>query len=304
MSLSNRYRLDVNMTCSTGDTATPSPISLSNANWPNTIYSLPTQMTITPSPIPLSNSQTSSSGYIRSDARINMISPFQISTLQEPEKKTSIMIHNESRISPNRISDPQELSNSHSLVKDRTPHSLPQTPISNEHQPKKPIEVSTECYNVAIPSTYTDKGFGKEASRENTHPSVLPMNDTTTKSKKDSTRNTKATRDVLTSSTSTYTKKWSEGKETNPIGGLKGTKSKEKDVVDAKNKNLAIPEDRTMTTAAKATILELDGKSERKHATDVTIFANNYQFKKLSTLINKYKSLWDDKGGFVDIPED
>ena len=166
------------------------------------------------------------------------------------------------------------------------------------------MEVLTEYYNVAILSSYTDKGYGKKGSRKNAQPAVLLLNNTFTKSKKDSARNIKATQNILILSIFIYPKKCVEGKEINPISNMEEIKSKEKDVVDAKSKNLAIPEDQIMTTATKITILELDRKSECKHITDVTIFANDYQFKKLIELINKYKSLWDDTGSFVDISED
>ena len=167
MSFLNVYWSDVKMTGSTDNTATPSPIPLLNMTWPNTINLSITQTTIIPSPTSLLNTRSLNISNRISNLTINIISPNRILRLYEPEGKASIIIYDESKISLNGISGistPQESSDSHPIVSEKTPKSPSQTPILTKPCLKRldKVEILAESYNLSILSSCTDKGFRKE----------------------------------------------------------------------------------------------------------------------------------------------
>ena len=132
------------------------------------------------------------------------------------------MLYDESKISPNGISTPQESSDSYPLVSGKRPKPPSQTPISTKLCLKRlnEVEMLAESYNLLISSSRTDKGFRKEQSNKKLQRLSLSINANLIKSKKDSIKNIKFTQNVSSSSIPAYSKKQSEGKETNPSGRI------------------------------------------------------------------------------------
>ena len=264
------------------------------------------------SQVPLSNLHQPGIGIATMTWSMPIISPFSLLSTCESNTYNQLTTMSPSTISPIQVPNLQQSGKCHNVA---TQISTPISPkqITARHKPKPSTPAQRQTRRKISPAVISRSHKSKDLVVDSFHVSeTLSENTLSTRYKLvGPTKFAKPPKVVITSmktgKPSIPAEKFDSTKVSGNSTKVSGNEQTETLVTSTPKSNdtkSTMSKDEQTATAAETTILEQEGRSERKHAMGVTVFADDYEYKRVSALIRKYQSLWDDNGGFVDVPEE